>query len=126
MKRVMKRNNFTGYGKKFEQKVMEVLEQSGASFHFEGLKVSYTTFSTYKPDILLENGVVVEIKTFLPYDEQRKLRDVKASNPELDLRLLFEKPDKVLPNSKLTHAQWADKYGFKWAAGLIPLEWIGE
>jgi hypothetical protein len=119
----MHRSSFTGYGKKFEKKVLEELHENGVSFTFEGLKLSYSITAIYKPDIVLPNGVIIEVKTFLPYDEQRKLRAVKESNPDLDIRLLFEKPDKKLPNSKLTHGEWATKYGFIWTEGTVPKEW---
>lgn len=124
MKKTTNRSSFTGYGKKFESKVLEELRENKVSFTFEGLKLSYTVVATYKPDIVLPNGVIIEVKTFLPYDEQRKLRAVKESNPDLDIRLLFEKPDKKLPNSTLTHGEWATKYGFKWTEGRVPAEWI--
>lgn len=124
MKRTTYRNKFNvGHGKKFENLVLEELRESEVPFIFEGLKVTYTYNAVYKPDIVLENGVLIEIKTYLPYDEQRKLRAIKETNPSLDLRLVFEKPDKLLPNSKLTHGQWATKYGFMWAEGKVPAEW---
>ncbi len=126
MKKTTGKTRFTGYGKKFESSVLLALEQSGASYTFEGMKLTYITKNIYKPDVVLPNGIVIEIKTYLPYDEQRKLRAVKESHPELDLRLLFEKPDKKLPNSKLTHGEWATKYGFKWATEHIPSSWISE
>jgi hypothetical protein len=52
---------------------------------------------------------------------------VKTSNPELDIRILFQTPNnKITKNSKTTYADWADKNGYLWAAKEIPKEWLEE
>lgn len=123
MKRTIRTKSSLGYGKRFEKSILDSLTSLNVEYKFEGIKLSYTIAAQYKPDVVLDNGVIIEIKTYLPYEEQRKLRAVKESHPDLDLRLLFEKPDKKLPNSKLTHGEWATKYNFIWAGPNVPEEW---
>jgi hypothetical protein len=51
---------------------------------------------------------------------------VKKSNPELDIRFVFQAPyNKINKGSKTTYAKWADKYGFPWCSySTIPLTWL--
>lgn len=52
---------------------------------------------------------------------------VKASNPELDIRFVFQNANnKLSKNSKTTYGEWATKKGFKWCHKEVPKEWIEE
>lgn len=123
-----KRKKFkgVGYGKKYEQAILTSLEGFGLDFKFEGVTIDYFYRAKYKPDITLGSKILIEIKTYLPYDEQRKLRAVKDSNPGIDLRILFQNSEKPIPGGRMTHGEWADKYGFKWANESIPDDWLKE
>jgi hypothetical protein len=101
--------------------------QSGAQF--ESLKLPYTLSHTYTPDIILPNGVILEVKgkfVVKGVDSRPKMLAVKAAFPQLDVRFIFQNPHtSVTPRAKMTNAEWADKHGFPWAHYLdIPKEWL--
>jgi len=54
------------------------------------------------------------------------MKAVKAANPDLDIRFVFQTPyNKIYKGSKTTYAKWADKHGFPWCAfHSIPIEWL--
>lgn len=83
---------------------------------------------SYKPDFVLANGIIVETKGFLRYDDLRKMVAVKLSNPDKDIRILFMKADKPLrKGGAMTYGGWATKAGFPWAEGNeIPEAWFNE
>ena len=82
----------------------------------------------YIPDFRLPNGVLVETKGRFPYPDRAKMLLVRESNPELDIRLVFQRANNRLTKSKnsMTYWEWADKHGFIWAEGTIPEEWWKE
>ena len=56
-----------------------------------------------------------EFKGKLDSPTRKKLRAIKASNPTMDLRLVFEKPNnKLYKGAKLRYWEWAERYGFTW------------
>ncbi len=119
-----------GYRSRFEARVGDDLEKRAVPFGYEDQKVPYTIpakVETYLPDFTLPNGIIVEAKgRFTPAD-RRKLKRVKASNPSLDIRLVFQAPgNKLNKNSKTTYAAWAEKHGFPWAKKAVPAEWLHE
>lgn len=119
-----------GYRSRFEKRVGDDLEKRDVPFGYEDQKVPYTIpakVETYVPDFTLPNGILIEAKgRFTPAD-RRKLKRVKASNPHLDIRLVFQAPgNRLNKNSKTTYARWAEKQGFPWAKKTIPREWLDE
>lgn len=91
--------------------------------------------ATYKPDfkIIRKDGThfYVEYKGFLRNPEKRKMIEMKRQHPALDVRFVFEKANKPVPGakprkdgSKMTHAEWAEKYGYKWSEGFINPKWL--
>lgn len=89
-------------------------------------KETLTYTKEYRPDFFLpRNGIIVEAKGWFPPEDRTKMKQVKASNPDRDIRLLFQPTasKKVLN----TYATWCKKNGFPYAIGNeIPLEWINE
>lgn len=126
------------FDSKFEGKVCENLEASGAPFKLTNKDRSMAykyqrPVSYYHPDftILKEDGntaFIIEAKgRFMPEDRS-KLLLVKQQNPEVDIRLLFYRPtEKINKGSGTTYSSWCEKHGFKWAKGPdVPKEWIEE
>lgn len=54
-----------------------------------------------------------EVKGYLDYDDRLKMLAVKAAHPELNIVFVFMKPNQKLPRQKMTHAEWAERNGFK-------------
>jgi hypothetical protein len=119
-----------GFRSGLEQKNAKHLEANGIPVVFESVVIKYiipTTERSYTPDFELPNGIIVETKgKFEPQDRAKHLF-IKIAHPDLDIRFVFQKPHAPMSKgSKTTHAMWAEKHGFKWAAGLIPVAWARE
>ena len=116
-----------GFRSRFEYDVYNDNPQLDKALHYETTTLPYTMTLTrkYKPDVLLPNGVVVELKGyFRTADEKHKLLALKASG--YDVRLLFQSANVKLVGAKaMTHEQWCEKHGFQYAIGSqIPESWL--
>jgi len=111
---------------KFEAEVARLLRMQGAAYTYEGKRLKYAVLRDYKPDFELENGIFVETKGWFKSDDQRKMRAVKEQHPDKDIRMVFQRLEGRVQGSKMTNAEWCDKYGFKYAEGRIPKAWINE
>lgn len=81
----------------------------------------------YFPDFILPNGIVVETKGYFDSRSRAKMIAVKKHNPHLDIRMVFmNSRTKVRKGSKMTYADWCEKYDFPYADGMIPLKWFKE
>lgn len=90
-------------------------------------KLPYVLNLNYLPDFILPNGIHVETKGKLTTEDRRKMIAVKAANPNIEIRFVFQRAKNALrKGAKTTYAEWADRYGFKWAEGHIPEEWFKE
>ncbi len=84
------------------------------------------TGRTYTPDFFLPNNIIFEAKGKMTAPVRKKMLAVKASWPDLDLRLLFMRDNKIHKNSTTRYTEWATKHGFPNAVEPIPQEWIDE
>lgn len=81
----------------------------------------------YTPDVILDNGIIVEIKGRFTTHDRKKMVLVIEQNPELDIRILFERDHTLSKRSKTRYTEWCKKRNIKCAVGReIPKEWIGE
>lgn len=110
-----------------EEKIWMAAKRSRKTLTFEPYFVPYVIKGSYLPDFILPNGIIVEAKGYLDAAACRKMVAVKASNPHLDIRFVFQNANgKRNKRSKLKYWEWAEKHGFQWAEGTIPLEWWKE
>lgn len=112
-----------GFRSGFERTIANDLKSDGIKFGYETLQLPYVIESTYNPDFILPNGIIVEAKGVLDVDSKRKMIAVKKQHPHLDIRFVFMRADQKIPRTKQTHGQWATKNGFIWADGKVPKEW---
>lgn len=116
------------YRSKFEKAVADDLTKRGVDVLYETEKLPYTvpsTEHTYTPDFLLTSGVYVEAKGHFDLDSRKKMLYVIESNPDKDIRILFQNPNvRLYKNSKTTYGVWCDKHNIKWAAKRIPDDWL--
>ena len=101
------------------------------NFQYEGEKLKYFTVHNYSPDIILTfpGGVkiYVEIKGYLRYEDQVKMRAVKNANPDLDIRFVFPENGRLGGATKMSVGQWCEKYGFPYTmTGKIPPQWMKQ
>jgi hypothetical protein len=112
---------------KFEEGIYETAKRSRKSLVHEPHYIPYVIKGSYLPDFILPNGVIVEAKGYLDAAASRKMKAVKASNPHLDIRFVFQNANgKRNKRAKLRNWEWAEKHGFPWAEGTIPLAWWKE
>lgn len=114
----------------FEDKIWESLGANQKTVGYETEKISYTVpekIRNYIPDFILPNGIYVEVKGRLTLADRQKMVWVKNSNPDLDIRFVFQRKNNYIrKGSKTTYAEWAEKNGFPYAEGTIPDEWLNE
>lgn len=116
--------------RKFKSKFEEDIFASfgDAPVEYEADKLDYVAKHTYTPDftITLPNGKkrFIETKGYLRPTDIIKLKAVKASNPDIDLRLVFFKDNKLKANSRTKYSDWAYKNGFMFAIGNVPKGWL--
>lgn len=108
----------------FEEEVFNSLPQKGCVY--EPCKFSVDIPTTYTPDLVLPNGIYVEIKGFLRAESRRKYENFKKQYPEIDLRFVFMNPNQRYQGSKRTNKQWAEKHGFIYSHKKVPTSWFGE
>lgn len=110
-----------------ELRVYEAAKRSRKKLSFEPHFIPYHIKGNYLPDFQLPNGIYIEVKGRLDAATCRKMRAVKASNPELDIRFVFgNAQNKMNKSSKMRYWEWCDRYGFPWAEGMIPASWWRE
>lgn len=108
----------------FERTLYTFLKNKKVKFEYEGLKIPYTIKHEYRPDFILDNGIIIEAKGYFRPGDIAKMRAVKAQHPDLDIRFVFMYENKKIPGQKQTHEQWAERHGFPYACGSIPDEWL--
>lgn len=119
-----------GYRSGFEHSTAKHLQMLGVDFQYEPFTITFTQpakVRRYLPDFLLPNGILIETKgEFTPADRQKHLW-IKEQHPEYDIRFVFANPYRTISKeSSTTYAKWCQQYGFKWACGTIPEEWLKE
>jgi hypothetical protein len=105
---------------KLEDRFEAILNDNGVDYQYEVTRIPYVvpeSHHTYTVDWTILNGKLIETKGYLSdYGERRKYALLKEQHPELDLRFVFDNPSKLCGGTKMSHAAWADKYGFKWCS----------
>lgn len=113
-----------------EDVICQELSQRGIPYKYEELTLTYTQPEKqrkYTPDIVLENGIVIEIKGRWVTADRQKIALVKKQYPEMDLRMVFSNSKaKISKASKTTYGEYCDKIGIPYADKMIPDEWINE
>lgn len=112
---------------KFEESIYEAAKRSRKTLEHEPHFLPYIMRGSYLPDFILPNGIYIEAKGYLDAAACKKMKAVKASNPHLDIRFVFQNANgKRNKRAKLRNWEWAEKHGFLWAEGTIPLAWWKE
>ena len=105
---------------KLECEFEDILKKYDVQYAYEVTTIPYTVPESkhkYKVDWTIGNGLLLETKGYLSdHTERMKYRLLKEQYPDLDLRFIFANPRKLCGGTKYTHAQWADKFGFKWCS----------
>ena len=109
-----------------EGQVADQLEKQCVKYKFEPHWIRYSIEKKYKPDFLLPNGILIEVKGWFKFDDQRKHKLIKAQCPELDIRFVFQKVNNKVQGGRFTNKAWCEKYDFQYAEAIVPNSWIHE
>ena len=97
---------------------------------YEAIRINYVIPASehyYTPDIILPNGIIVEIKGRLVKADRDKHLLITEQHPNLDIRFVFQNANnKIRKGSKTTYAQWCEKNDIKWCEKLVPDDWLKE
>jgi len=112
---------------KLELKFEEILLENKAEYDYEVTVIPYIVPESthkYTVDWTLLNGPLIETKGYLSdHQERNKYVLLKQQYPDLDLRFVFDNPNKLCGGTKYSHAKWADRHGFVWC-GIRDVETI--
>lgn len=106
--------------------------QSTRKIGYEQLSLPYTSHHEYLADFTIGGtNIIIEAKgggrAWSP-QVRRKMLDVRQQHPEYDIRFVFysDRPfgTKRKDGTKMTQSEWCKKYGFKYAIGEVPKEWL--
>ena len=135
------------YRTDFEAITAEQLQSWDISFEYEPARLRYKDNDGRKritrPDFHLKpksndphGGMFVEAKALLKHDHLARYECLKEQRPDLDIRFVFEEPDRAISHYSLdngegetrvvSYSEWADMNGFKWAGETVPKAWIKE
>lgn len=103
-----------------EVKLSAILNETDKVWEYEVTTIPYIVPESshkYTVDFTLLNGVLIEGKGYLSnHQERTKYVLLKQQYPDLDLRFVFDQPNKLCGGTKYSHAKWADKWGFRWCS----------
>jgi len=111
---------------KFEKVINNLLKRHKVAFEYEPYKLNYVLEKTYIPDfVLADTNIHIEAKGYLKPEDRQKMIAVKKANPDLDIRLWFQKDNYLTKSKKSKYSDWAEKNGFKYHIGEeLPKEWL--
>lgn len=113
-----------------EEKFATYLREKKVFFYYEPIKYNYNVVEvrTYTPDFHVpDKDIFFEVKGFFSPADRKKMLLVKESNPNLDVRMIFQQDNRISKRSKTRYSEWCDKHGLKYHVGLnLPKEWMDE
>lgn len=104
----------------FEAKLQRQIVRSKIPFSYETERIEYVIVGNYIPDFILQTSsgkIYIEAKGYFRREAKVKMVAIKKQYPDLDIRIVFYKPNK-------TYAKWALKYGFPYSFETIPKDWL--
>ena len=122
-----------GYRSGLEKKISDQIVNAGIELLYETDKIHYVIPSRqakYTPDFKLPKPggfFFVETKGIWTVQDRAKHILVKQQCPDIDIRFVFSNQNaKLYKGSPTTYAMYCDKHDFRYAAKLIPEDWLEE
>lgn len=114
------------YRSGLERQIANLLNNYNIEFEYESLKVPYVIPHEYNPDFILANGIILEAKGYWDAEDRRKIKAVVEQNKDIDLRMVFQDPNKkISKKSKTSYAAWCTKHDIQWCSyDSIPIDWL--
>lgn len=133
----------SGRRSKFEDRVAKDLRAVGMPFTYETWSYEYDEplrknlarcadcgskrllrTGWYTPDFFLENGCIIESKGRFTAADRRKMLAVQKGHPDLDIKMLFMRDNKIHKNSKTHYSDWCMENGYDYSIGILLPEWL--
>lgn len=116
-----------GFRGGLERLVGDYLSEHSIPFQYEPGNVVYLVparEAKYKPDFVLNNGIVLETKGRFVTKDRQKMLLIKEQFPDLDIRFIFSNPNnRISKRSSTTYGMWCDRQGFPFAHVKAVDEW---
>ncbi len=130
MRKFYPRNRRDGKRSGLESQVASQLDALGIKYGYESEVITYekpASTHRYTPDFILPNGIIIETKGRFVTADRQKHKHIKAQHPDKDIRFVFSNPKaRIGKKSTTTYSDWCTKFGFKYAKGAVPNEWLRE
>lgn len=141
----MSRRNLLPSGRrsKFEDRIAKELDDAGVKYTYETWQYQYkealrknlatcddcgskalSRTGWYTPDFFLGNGVIIETKGRFTSADRRKMAAIKRDHPDLDIKLLFMRNNKIHKRSETLYSDWCEANGYDYSIGTFKKEWI--
>ena len=135
--RVRRRKGFKkqkdGLASKLETRMLaEIKEKMPESFRleYETKRLPYILKKNYLPDFIITKPdgsiIYIEVKGYFSSTDRVKLLAVKDLHPCLDLRIVFDKDNKLSSKSDTRYSEWCDRNKIRYSVGKIPQEWFND
>jgi hypothetical protein len=112
-----------------EAQIADQIEAAGLDVIYERSRVYYmypARRAEYRPDFMLPNNIIIETKGIFDAADRQKHLLIKRQVPDLDIRFVFQRDNRLYKGSPTRYSQWAEKFGFKYSIGSIPDPWFKE
>ena len=114
---------------KFEKLVASLLRKAKIKFKYEPYKIPYILKCDYNPDFVISKrgkpDILIEVKGHFKPQDRRKMKAVKQSNPDLDIRFWFMRDNYLTKSKKKRYSCWAKQHNFPFHVGdTLPKEWF--
>ena len=113
----------------FEDRAIDLFKKHKVKADYEADKIEYVIRANYKPDFKCTdkdgNTFYIETKGYFDVEAVKKMKAVKETNPDLDVRMWFMSDKKIPGRKKMKYSDWCEKYGYKYHIGeSFPKHWF--
>ena len=83
------------------------------------------TYHLYTVDFTFEQiGLHLELKGRFKSSDRTKIINVIEQHPDADIRMVFQRNNKIHPGSRTTYADWCKKRNIPYCVGKVPMSWL--
>jgi hypothetical protein len=132
-----------GHRSKLEDRIAKELDDRGIKFTYEQWSYQYeeplrknmascgrcgskdlVRSGWYTPDFFLGNGCIIETKGRFTASDRRKMLAIKEGHPDLDIKMLFQRDNKIHKNSNTYYSDWCKANGYDYSIGKLKEDWL--
>jgi len=133
----------SGKRSKFEESIAKELDDANVKYTYETYSYEYdeplrknlarcldcngrnlVRTGWYTPDFFLPNDVIIETKGRFTAADRRKMLAVQEGHPDLDIKMLFMRDNKIHKRSTTYYSDWCLEHNYDFSIGTLKEEWI--